>query len=192
VSAGFKVKRIVAPKVIAAATKKSSKQVDRLVKAGVDAKVKRFNECLEIAAAGGMIGMFGKEKANVLADALSEQFASMNIANSRKVARNVLSKVLAQHNNSIIKIATDLMKRDASVLSTYKEQIANMGGKIVAMDDQAEDDDETDYALESPESEESATIESRLERPMREARKPAVQTASVADGLKITGLFGKC
>ena len=63
VSAGFKVKKILVKDVVKAATKRAQKTVAREVAAKQALNAKRFAECLEIATAGGMVGMFAKEKA---------------------------------------------------------------------------------------------------------------------------------
>lgn len=166
VSAGFKPKRILVKNVVAAATKRGAKDVARQVAAAESAKAQRFAKCLEIATAGGMIGMFSKENAGVLHTELSKVLAAINVANPKKVAKTVLAKALAQHNKAIVTVATDLMKRKDDVLSSYQEQIASMGGIIVA---EAEDDEDEDENVDSVD--ETDTVESRLSNPMRQSTK---------------------
>lgn len=182
VSAGFTPKRILVKNVVAAAIKRADKEVSRKLAASEAASARRFASCLEIATAGGMIGMFSKEKAGVLLDELASVFASMNISNPKRVARTTLAKALAQHNKAIVNVACDLMTRDDAILSSYREQIESMGGIFAAAADEDETD-ETDTPVDD-------LVESRLVTPMRLSEKPA-KRAEVATAVKtqITGLF---
>lgn len=164
VSAGFKPKRILVKDVAALAVKRATKAADRQVASLQVANEKRFAECLEIAAAGGVVGMFSKENAGVIHAELSKVLAGVNITNAKKVARTVLSKVLAQHNKALITIASDLMKKEDAVLSTYREQIASMGGNVAEPDE--EDDTEEDPAVDDED-----VVTSRLTTPMRVSNK---------------------
>lgn len=190
VSAGFKPKRILVSDVVAAAAKRATKDVERKVVAAQAKNTRRFADCLDIATAGGMVGMFSKEKAGLLVDELANVLATLNIVSPKRVARNVLAKALAQHNKAIVNVATDLMGREDAVLSTYREQIASLGGKAIFAE--AEELDET----EDLNVDEEDTVESRLNTPMRKSTR--VKAATVAtvqptlkSGLQVAGLFSK-
>jgi hypothetical protein len=176
VSAGFKPKRVLIKAIAQAATVRASKEADRKVQAKVSSQSKRFGECIEIATAGSMLGMFTKEKANVLFEELSKVLANVGVVTPKKVAKSVLSKALAQHNKAIIRVATDLMNRSDSVLSTYKEQISDMSGSnISAFEDEVPEDDE-DSDVPTDDTAKVNTVESRLGNPLRVAKQKVIAT----------------
>lgn len=179
VSAGFKTKKIVVSDVIKAATIRNENEVKRQVAKQVKENQQRFAKCLEIAAAGGLVGMFAKEESGVMLDKLSKTLSVMNVKNYKKVAKQILSTALPLHNKAMLNIASSLMDKKQEILSTYEEQISNMDGTLLIDPDYSEDE-EMDTVTQ---------VESRLADPFRNSATKGVEMSKTKDDESLTGLF---
>lgn len=185
-SANFKPVTIKVDAAIAHFAEKSNNRITSSANSLAEKRVKQLNKCLDIAAAGGTVGMFKKEGLTVLVDKMAETLSNLNVQNPRKTAEATLAGCAAQYNKGLLKVALELAKRDDNSLSLLEEQIADMNPIDPA--DVGEDGVDKEHETESFDSSNPETdapvhsVESRL-------NKPFTKTQEHASSPKVTGLF---
>lgn len=182
-SAGFKTVKIKTEAALASKMRKLDRKVAASVKEETAANHKHLLRCLDIAAAGGLVGLFKKENASVLFDELTTTLAGLNVVKPRSVARRVLAKAMRKHNAAMLATAETLTSRDESVLAAFEEQ-------IMASDDTQFDNTELEVEEQVETPEEEAVV-SRLTKPMLKTEARIQRETETVKLPEISGMFNR-
>ena len=123
--AGFSLCRVETTPEIA----ENSREFERVVSAEAaklaEAALEDFFESMQLATVGSALGMFNKEKGNVLINKVADGFKKFNVGTPLHAAKATLIKdgAIAEWNDAVISIARRLWKEDPKIRESLAEQI---------------------------------------------------------------------
>ena len=137
-SAGFDLISVQGQDVLTQQVDQAKAEVAGNVQSLVDKKMQRIKWCMDIAASGGIVGMFRKEGMDVLAKKLVDELHSRGVEDAGEIAHAILPRIQSTYCENLIATAISLSEDSNASLNTLTKQIQDMEpttAKVVRLDD---------------------------------------------------------
>ena len=137
-SAGFELISVQGQDALAQQVETAKAEVTGNVQSLVNKKVERIKRCMDIAASGGIVGMFRKQGMDVLSRKLVDELNSRGVDDAGEIAHAILPGIQSTYCENLIATAISLSEDSNAALNTLTKQIQDMEpitAKVVRLDD---------------------------------------------------------
>ena len=125
-SAGFEMVSVPTPPILVKEARALKEELASTVDDQANDKINRFRKCMDIAATGGMVGMFHQYGMDAMAKGLTRRLAASGVENAAEIVADTMAASLPEYSEALVATAIRLVEKSDTSLSTLSEEIEAM------------------------------------------------------------------